>query len=288
MERERWMALYQLARELSRFWRYGHRYSAASIVGVFLWAACHDRPVSWACQAENWPKDRPFRRLPSQATMSRRLRSRPVKDLLNILENHIKEATSPAVDKGGSLVIDGKPLPIGGATKDPDAGYGRAVRGFAKGYKLYAVWGQAAVPEARAIAPMNVHEATMARELIPRLSTPAFLLGDAIYSSNRLFDFCFEYQIHLLAPRHRKGNYGHGYLSPLRRLSAEFLEGGGYDAFDQVRSEIERKFGNCTSFGGGLAPLPPWVRRLHRVQLWVQAKLLLNATRILQRETASA
>jgi hypothetical protein len=30
-----------------------------------------------------------------------------------------------------------------------------------------------------------------------------------------------------------------------------------------------------------MAPLPPWVRRLHRVRLWVQAKLLINALRIL-------
>jgi hypothetical protein len=288
MERERWIALYRLANELSRSWRYGHRYSAAFIVGVFLWAVCHDRRVSWACQPENWPKEEPFPRLPSQSTMSRRLRSGPVKDLLNLMENHIKVITSPPAEEARTLVIDAKPLPIGGATKDPDARYGRAVSGFAMGYKLYAVWGRAAVPETRAIAPMNVHEATLAKELIPQLSGPGFLLGDAIYGFNHLFDFSFEHQFRLIAPRHRKGKYGHGYLSPLRRLSAEFLEGGGYTAFHKVRSDIERQFGNCTSFAGGLAPLPSWVRRLHRVQLWVQAKILINAARILHRRLANA
>ena len=46
------------------------------------------------------------------------------------------------------------------------------------------------------------------------------------------------------------------------------------------RREIECLFGNCTSFGGGLAPLPAWVRRLRRVKRWVWAKLLINAVRI--------
>jgi hypothetical protein len=46
------------------------------------------------------------------------------------------------------------------------------------------------------------------------------------------------------------------------------------------RLAVERAFGNCTSFGGGLAP---WVRRLHRVRLWVQAKLLIDALRIAQK-----
>jgi hypothetical protein len=35
------------------------------------------------------------------------------------------------------------------------------------------------------------------------------------------------------------------------------------------------------SFGGGLtSALPAFVRRLHRVRLWVHAKLLINAARI--------
>jgi hypothetical protein len=33
--------------------------------------------------------------------------------------------------------LDGKPLPIGGASTDAEAGYGRAARSKAKGYKLH-------------------------------------------------------------------------------------------------------------------------------------------------------
>ena len=46
MERERWLQLYRLACELCRSWGWGYRFSTACIVGVFLWAVIHDRPVS--------------------------------------------------------------------------------------------------------------------------------------------------------------------------------------------------------------------------------------------------
>lgn len=49
-----------------------------------------------------------------------------------------------------------------------------------------------------------------------------------------------------------------------------------------LRGAIERDYGNATSFGGGLAPLPAWVRGLHRVRTWVWAKLLINAARIIK------
>lgn len=47
-----------------------------------------------------------------------------------------------------------------------------------------------------------------------------------------------------------------------------------------ARSDVEREFGHLTSFGGGLSPLPSWVRHEKRVWLWVTAKLLINAVRI--------
>ncbi len=50
----------------------------------------------------------------------------------------------------------------------------------------------------------------------------------------------------------------------------------------QCRTAIERCFGKATSFGGGLAPLPAWVRGWARVRTWVWAKLVINAIRILE------
>ena len=46
------------------------------------------------------------------------------------------------------------------------------------------------------------------------------------------------------------------------------------------RQAIERFFAGLTTFGGGAATLPPWVRHLHRVRLWIGAKLVINAARL--------
>ena len=55
MEREHWNQLYALAERLGKTFQDGGRYTTAFIVGFFLWAVIHDRPVSWACRRENWP-----------------------------------------------------------------------------------------------------------------------------------------------------------------------------------------------------------------------------------------
>jgi Transposase DDE domain len=288
MERERWVGLYQLACEVSRSWGFGHRYSVACIVGVFLWAAVHDRPISWACRAENWPQDLRRGRLPSQSTMSRRLRTKAVQDLLKLMEHALKISTSPPPEADPVQIIDAKPLPIGSYSKDPDARWGRACGTMAKGYKLYAVWGASGMPEAWCVRPMNVSEKSLADELLRRLPGRGWLLADSQYDSNELFDLAFEQGWQLLAPRRKKGRFGHHYLSPHRRFAVQVLEGDGWRPFHRERTGIERKFGNCTSFGGGLGPLPSWVRRLPRVHLWVQAKLLINAQRIRQSGLAIA
>lgn len=53
------------------------------------------------------------------------------------------------------------------------------------------------------------------------------------------------------------------------------------------RGRIERIFSSLTSFGGGLAPLPAWVRRIARVRRWVTAKVVIYNARVLLRLEAS-
>jgi hypothetical protein len=274
--------LYELARQLSRGWRDGYKYSPAAIVGVFLWAVVHDRPVSWACQLDNWPAELVERGLPSQSTMSRRLKSEPVRRLLELMENCFKAE----LPQEGLKFIDAKPLVVSGVSKDPEATRGYGVSGYAKGYKLYAIWGAGCVPYAGEVHPMNLSEKRVARSLIGQLKGNGRLVGDSAYDANPLYDLAAKKGHQLAACRHspRGGGLGHRRQSPHRLQGIALLQSPEGRQLMNERLAIERAFGHCTSFGGGLGPLPPWVRRLQRVRLWVQAKLLVNALRIQNRK----
>ena len=123
---------------------------------------------------------------------------------------------------------------------------------------------------------------------LSRLEGGGYLLGDNNFDTNDLFDFTAEHNHRLIAPRRpsfQKKSLAHRYQSPHRKRCIEMLEPGPGRpcrfgrALAADRRQIERDFGNATSFGGGLT-LPPFVRRAHRVRHWVHAKLLINAARI--------
>ena len=86
-------------------------------------------------------------------------------------------------------LLDGKPLPVSGVTKDPDATPGPSTGGrLAKGYKLHALWANRAAPEAWEVAPMNVSEKAVARELFAQAPGAGYVLADGNYDGNPLFD----------------------------------------------------------------------------------------------------
>jgi hypothetical protein len=275
MERERWLQMYRAARRLDKGSCRGV-FSAAVIVGVFLWAVLHDRPVCWACRLSNWPPGLWRYALPSQSTMSRRLRDPQVRRLLTLVEQSLESDATATVK-----TIDAKPLPVGGHSKDRDAGWGRGVRGPAKGYKLYAVWSDGLRPIAWRIAPMYVSEQAMALEMIPQLDGAGYLLGDSVYDINKLYEAAGAVDHQLLARRKRPtaglGKYRH---SSYRLRGLELLQTAAGRRLYARRETIERQFGGLTNFGGGLAPLPAWVRRRRRVELWIQAKLIINGYRL--------
>ena len=145
------------------------------------------------------------------------------------------------------------------------------------------------MPEAFAITPLDVCEKQMALRMVRRVGDAGetgYLLGDAYYNASWLFDVCHHHAHQLLCPRAKPGSgLGHHYQSPHRLRAIDQLEPpGGLNDFGPAlyerRTDIERQFSQVSSFGGGLAPLPAWVRRIWRVRHWVWAKLLINAARI--------
>ncbi len=294
MELELWADLSQAICDVRRGLapRPRDTHPTATIVRVHLWAALHDRPTAWACDPDNWTaKTRPAAGLPDQSTMSRRTRRADFDAFLALLQMRLRGR--PA---GGRLlavrVVDGKPLELPNHTTDPNAAWGRGASRTAVGYKLHAIWSaDASTPDAFVVTPLDACEKRMAFRMITRVvggggAVGGYLLGDGHLDASWLFDACRQYSHQLLCPRAKPGTgLGHHYVSPDRRRAIELLEPpAGINAFGPtlhaLRDGIERRFGNLTAFGGGLAALPPWVRRPWRVRRWVSAKLLVNAARI--------
>lgn len=277
MERELWTVLYCIALKLGKVCG-GWKYSASDILAVYFWAVVNDRPMRWASRKANWPSELCPRLLPPQSTVSRRMRRADTQQLMTQIEQ--TWLAIAGVSHCLIRLIDAKPLAVSGVTKDVDAGYGRGAGGMQKGYKLFAVWGTGPLPLAWGLAAMNKSEKTMARALIPSLPGGGYILGDPEYDCNALYDLAHQADHQLLCPKRQKHRgLGHRPQSPYRLRSIELMKTPFGKTLYRFRRQIERDFGNLTSFGGGLTCLPPWARRSTRVRNWVNAKLLVNAAR---------
>jgi hypothetical protein len=137
------------------------------------------------------------------------------------------------------------------------------------------------VPEAWEVTPLNANEKATAERLIGQLLYGGYLLGDGNYDASYLYDAATARGYQLVAPYRKAKNPGCGkhYQSPHRLRSIALLQSDFGRALYRARTAIERTFGNATGFGGGLGPLPAWVRGQARVRTWVWAKLLINAVR---------
>lgn len=205
--------------------------------------------------------------------MSRRLRTTEVQRLMGAMERCLLRLQG----HGWVKVVDGKPLIVGTHSKDPDCEWGHAARSFGKGYKLHGVYGDGPLPWQWEITPLNVGEPEVAARLVPALPRGGYLLGDKQYDSNPLHDVALATGYQLVAQRKRPGTeLGHRRHSPGRMRSIDLLQNDfGQDLY-QYRDDVERQFAWLTNHGGGLAPLPNWVRRISRVRCWVQAKLIIH------------
>jgi hypothetical protein len=279
MERELWPLLYRLLTDTAKDFSQKYvQHQPWVLAAVMLWAALHDRPVSWACRRRHWSTTR-LRpgRIPSPATLSRRVDSAGAGLFWAELERRLRGTGHPAL----AAFLDGKPWPIGGNGKDPDAKFGRGAGCIAKGYKLHAVWSNRPAPEAWEVTPLNANEKARGRELIGQLSYGGYLLADGNYDASYLYDAADAKGYQLVVPYRKGKNPGSGqhYQSKHRRRSIALMRSPFGKELYQARTAIERSFGNAASFGGGLGPLPAWVRGLDRVRTWVWAKLIINAAR---------
>lgn len=295
MERELWRWMVWALRRLPRRWPLRGVYDNRQILGVLLWAALHDRAVSWACVRRNWPVQAWRRRLPDQSTMSRRLRD-PL--LHEDFERLVAILQRGATRTGTTLIVDGKPLAVSEFTGDPEALTGWGAGRHAKGYKLHALIDEMRRLLAWEVRPMKDSEQAVACVLVERaaargvLPAGATLLGDASYDSRHLYTAADAAGLRLIAPRRQVGagfcKYPPSHEHRVAAIKA--IEGDAVFAWrlKNQRATIERFFGVLATAGGGLHALPAWARRLHRVRPWVGSKMVIAIARaIASRELAA-
>jgi hypothetical protein len=248
------------------------RYRAEDILRVVLWAVLHDRPIAWACQEEHWPPVCRPALLPHPSTVSRRWRSEPVQQAAQKLF----QRTLGWLGRGDRYAaLDGRPLVVGGSSKDRQARPGRAVGGMGRGYKLHALVDGRHVIVAYEVEPLNVAEPTVALRLLRQApSQVTRVVADTAYDSMNLHRVAGETGRRLYTPlrQNRVGRRRQPRRLQLLRLNRRAV-GRRLLAW---RDEVERTFGQTSTIGFGFKGLPSWARRLHRVRRWIWGKNVLH------------
>lgn len=292
MEAKRYRRVCRVIDQVTHGRRARQQHSDGVIVKVYFYSTHCNKSVNWACNVEHWPEkllhDTIGFNLPSQSTMSTRMRTVGVLQLIERVQTLLAERLS-----GGNRMVkamDSKPLKVGSYSKDRDARRGRAAGEKARGYKLHALTsGKAFV--AWTLTSMNTNDQVGAAALIPRLQGWGYLSADNGYDANPVYRKTSEMNHQLIAPP-RPSN---AHVRDVRRNSKERIRSldlcadplkhcGISDEFATAiqteRDEIERNFAHAV-FDGLYAP-PPWVRTPHRVATWAAAKLIERMIRQLE------
>jgi hypothetical protein len=245
---------------------------------LFLWSAIRSKPRDWVCQRSNLPRRLKDRPTPSRSQFGRRLNSLPVQAMLQQLEEHLKGQADTSLL--GFWLLDAKPLLVSPYSKDKAAKWGWGYNRKARGYKLFAmtnVQGKVVTWQTRS---MNEAEPVVAKTLLEHTDRPGYVAGDSIYDINWLHELADSRELQLIAPRKQPGgNIGKRARHPSRLRAIAMLEcpltGFGPSMY-ACRTGIERRFSRLSSSKIGLDHLPPFIRTPRRVQLWVQAKIILD------------
>ena len=280
-----WRLVYQSLRRVNRrIPKHGRacQYNDTTIVAMYLWSAFHDRPLCWAADRSNYSSAFRPRKLPSRSQFGRRIKSARCQMLLDALNREL----AMVEDGPNVFLMDSRPLRVGAYSQDPDVRRGYTKDGFTKGYKLHALATKQGQIVAWRLTGLNRNDKPVAWELIDEARPQGLVLADGAYDSGALYDHVFKHKALLLTPLPKNAGGGHRRQSMARLLAAQLWENGAEFLY-RDRLEIERIFSRQSSFGGGLAPLPAWVRRWTRVHRWVTAKLILYHARLVLRKNAA-
>lgn len=285
MDSHVWRTVYSTVRRVNRsLGREGRskRYSDSLIVGMYLWSVWHDRPLCWACdRAHDNTLFRP-RGLPSVSQFCKRIKSERCRRMLEAVYVRLAHCKAPTY----RCFLDARPLPVGPCSKDAEAKAGRISGGFARGYKLHELACDDGRTVSWSVMPLNVAESEVARTLIDATKHPGIILADSSYDRGPLYDRVAQYGGRLMAVPRKAAGQGHRKQSE-ERLTSLFVWRCAGRLLRRERVHIERVLGNQSCYGGGLGPLPSWVRTLERVRRWVGGKLILHHARLAVKSDAA-
>jgi hypothetical protein len=261
------------------------------IVAMYFWTCWHDRPQGWACEREHYGRLFRPRKLPSISQFNRRLKTHSVTLIQQRVHDELAQRGLPA----SVSFVDGKPLPVSAVSRDPDARRGHVTGGIAKGYKLHAIVTEDRRIVVWSVTALNVHETHVAQVLCEHLPPQlelALMLGDGNYDAADLHKTVEQTQSRLLVPL--RGMAEHPVtlrqMGAARREHIELTQAQP-ELVKYVlnwRTQIERTFSTLSCTGGGLGPLPAWVRRLERVRRWVGCKIVVYHARLQCQKRAAA
>jgi len=265
-------------------------FSDLLIVMMYYWSVAHDRAMYWACDRSNYNRLFRPRRLPSVSQFHRRVKSDRVQPILQQVNDALAGRDVPTA----LSYVDGKALAVSPVTKDPDARVGYASGGLrAKGYKLHAVVSEDKRIICWCVRPMNEHEMPVARLMLDSLAPftdRSLVLADGNYDSHAFYKDVDHRGGALVT--HLRGKAAHPVtlrqMGPARRERLQLEQSPQGRPLVRMalrqRNNIELTFAHATSYGGGLGPLPAFVRRLPRVTRWVGAKITLYHARLALRK----
>lgn len=288
MDKDVWKVVCNAVRSADRSLpRTGRRkgFSDQLIVKMFLWSVTHDRPRNFATNRANYRGVFRPQRLPSYSQFCRRLHMPRI--IAMIARVNARLAWFDGEVTLGFL--DGKALPISESSADRDARSGRGHGKFSRGYKLHAFALENGRIPAFSVRPLNEAEPRIAREvLVHAIPAGLLVLADGNFDSKFLYQEIAARGSRFFAPPKQAPQQRRSWqrTNSARRIAVEFWEQHPRKAraLYAQRGEIERIFSRLSCYGGGLAPLPSWVRRLDRVTLWVTAKIALYHARLILRE----
>lgn len=296
MDRELWMILCRAIRGAVRAAGASRRvmFSDLLILKMYIWSVAHDRPLWWACQKQHYHSVFRPRRLPSVSQFCRRVKS----DLFQRHLQAVHQALTQNCQWQGLNFLDGKPLEVGNYSRDPEAKTGFAAGRLGKGYKLHALVTQDRRIATWCVLPMNVHEMKVAQAMIGQGPTMSRMSPGTVFMADGNYDaHVFHKQIAAaggslyIKPRGvARHPVTRRQMGGARRQLIEFWQKLPEQAqwIYNERVNVEGTFSNLCSYGGGLGPLPAFVRRLERVRRWTGAKICLYHARLEQRSPRCA